>query len=489
MMMAAVVSTSGCATVEPKPEAAADGAAKAGPAGKAPPINLRDRMLLDETSSADGAEAPLPPDSSYTFISYDEEEIKSALARFGAKYKLNILPDRKVEGKITVSFRGLSFKKAMEAILDSYDYYWEEEGGLIRVREFKTKTFVIDYVWLNRGGKGTTTVQVTSGSGKSGSGGQSGDISITQESKTKFWDDLKDQIKGMLSEKAKVVINQLSGMIQVRDYSSNVKLVEDFINNLTSSALRQVEIEAKIYEVSLSDDFSLGINWNKIYIDGNLGYIRSANIVGNQFGTPTDTPLISPVGTSSKNPTIAITYARGDFDAILNAMKEQGEIRIVSQPKILTLNNQTALIKVGKEVPYFTTTITYDPNGNPNYSSTTNYTTIGTVLSITPQISADGWIMLDVSPVVTRLLEWYTSPNNTANAPSVEIKQSSALVRLKDGEMAVISGLIQEETNDTNRGVPLLGDIPGIGALFRGKYTNKAKKELVVFISPRIARN
>jgi type II secretory pathway component GspD/PulD (secretin) len=114
--------------------------------------------------------------------------------------------------------------------------------------------------------------------------------------------------------------------------------------------------------------------------------------------------------------------------------------------------------------------------------------TVGLVLSVTPQISDDGWIMMDVTPIISRLREIATSPLETATAPVLDIKQSSGLVRLKDGEMIIIGGLIQEESSETERKVPILGDIPFLGRLFTGTYTAKTKSELVIFLSPKIVK-
>ena len=185
--------------------------------------------------------------------------------------------------------------------------------------------------------------------------------------------------------------------------------------------------------------------------------------------------------------TTAISFQDGSFDVVLEALREQGEIQVVSQPRIVTLNNQPALIKVATDQAFFTQTIAQGAAGTGNIiTEQVRSVTVGLVLSVTPQVSEDGWIMLDVTPIISRLRGIIESPQKTATAPVLDVKQSSGLVRLRNGEMVLIGGLIQDEYSETERKVPLLGDIPWLGRLFKGTYTAKQKSELVIFLSPRI---
>jgi MSHA biogenesis protein MshL len=241
---------------------------------------------------------------------------------------------------------------------------------------------------------------------------------------------------------------------------------------------RQVEIEARIYEVGLNDHHSLGIDWTKINFLGTKGSIELANIITAPFG-----------GFIPKLATTTISFADGDFAGVLKALQEQGDLRVVSQPRVVTMNNQPALIKVATDQPFFTQTVSQGTAGSSTIvTEQVRSVTVGLVLSVTPQISEDGWIMMDVTPIISRLRDIAESPSGSANAPVLDVKQSSGLVRLKDGEMVIIGGLIQEEFSDTERKVPILGDIPLLGRLFKGTYTVKTKSELVIFISPKIVR-
>jgi len=443
-------------------------------------FSLEDRMLLN-------SDLPEPPKLStpslgplYSFRA-QELPIIDALALFARSNHLNIVAGPEITGTITVGFHHLPLEQAMSAILEAHGYYWEHLNDLIQVKQFKTKTLNIDYIRLVRSGTGQNRAQLSSGSsGGGGSASQNtGQITVNQEDEIKFWEELEKQIKTLMSEEGRLVINRLSGTIQITDRFQRVDEIDHFLDSVHLALYRQVEIEVRIYEVALDDQYSLGIDWSRINFDGTNGAIALANIITAPFG-----------GFIAKAATTTISFEDGSFDGVLQALEEQGDIRVISQPRVVTMNNQPALIKVATDQPFFTSTIAQGTAGTGNIvTEQARSVTVGLVLSVTPQISEDGWIMLDVTPILSRLRAVETSPQKTATAPVLDVKQSSGLVRLKDGEMVIIGGLIQEESSETERKVPLLGDIPYLGRLFKGTYTAKRKSELVIFISPKIIRS
>jgi MSHA type pilus biogenesis protein MshL len=408
-----------------------------------------------------------------------ELPIIDALALFARSNHLNIVAGPEITGTITVDFHHLPLAQAMSAILEAHGYYWEHHQDLIQVKQFKTTMLNVDYIRLVRGGTGENRAQMNSGSTGGIGSQETGQITVNQQDEIKFWDELEKQIQTLMSKDGRLVINRLSGTIQVTDWYQRVDEIDHFLKTVHQALYRQVEIEVRIYEVNLNDNYSLGIDWSKINFYGTSGNIGLANIITAPFG-----------GFIAKAATTTISFADGSFDGVLKALQEQGELRVVSQPRVVTLNNQPALIKVATDQPFFTSTISQGTAGSPNIvTEQVRSVTVGLVLSVTPQISEDGWIMLDVTPIISRLRDIVTSPQETANAPVLDIKQSSGLVRLKDGEMVIIGGLIQEESSDTERKVPILGDIPFLGRLFKGTYNVKTKSELVIFLSPKIVRS
>ncbi len=443
-------------------------------------FSLEDRML---TSSLEDQtqEKPLPSLGPLYSFRAQELPLVDALALFARTNHLNIVAGPNILGNVTVDFHDLPLERAMSALLEAHGFYWEEKDGLIKVKQYKTKSFEVDYIRLIRGGTGQNRAQLNSGStGGGGSGGNqnAGQITVNQQDEIKFWEELEKQIQTLMSKDGRLVVNRLSGTIQITDWYQRVDQIDQFLEKVHQALYRQVEIEVRIYEVNLNDNYSLGINWNKINFYGTSGNINLSNIITAPFG-----------GFAMKAATTAISFADGSFDGVLEALQEQGDLRVVSQPRVVTLNNQPALIKVATDQPFFTQTVTQGASGTGNIvTEQANSVTVGLVLSVTPQISEDGWVMLDVTPIISRLRDTAISPQETSNAPVLDVKQSSGLVRLKDGEMVIIGGLIQEESSDTERKVPILGDIPFLGRLFTGTYTVKTKSELVIFMSPKIVK-
>lgn len=449
-------------------------------------FSLEDRMLL----TSDLPKPPTPPPAPsmgplYSFRAQDLPVI-DALALFARSNHLNIVAGPDITGTITVAFHDLPLEQAMSAILEAHGYYWEHHQNLIQVRQFKTKTLNVDYIRLVRSGTGQNRAQLSSGSSGGSGGGASqdtGQITVNQEDEIKFWEELEMQIKTLMSEEGRLVVNRLSGTIQISDRYKRVDEIDDFLKSVHQALYRQVEIEVRIYEVALDDQYSLGIDWSRINFDGTNGAIALANIITAPFG-----------GFMAKAATTTISFEDGSFDGVLTALEEQGDIRVISQPRVVTMNNQPALIKVATDEPFFSSTVAQGTAGSGNIvTEQVRSVTVGLVLSVTPQISEDGWIMLDVTPILSRLREIRESPGaqsgeGGATAPVLDVKQSSGLVRLKDGEMVIIGGLIQEESSETERKVPILGDIPYLGRLFKGTYTAKKKSELVIFLSPKIIR-
>ncbi len=443
-----------------------------------PNFSLEDRMLLSSSLPESDPDSLPPLGPLYSFRA-QELPVVDALALFARSNQLNIVASPDIKGTVTVDFHDLPLERAMSALLEAYGYYWEKQDDLIKVKKFKTKILNIDYIRLIRGGTGQNRAQMSSGSSSGGGSQDTGQITVNQQDEIKFWEELEKQIQTLMSEDGRMVANRISGTIHVTDWYQRVNEIEHFLKTIHQALYRQVEIEARIYEVNLNDNYSLGINWDKINFYGTSGNFALSNIITAPFG-----------GFIAKAATTTISFADGSFDGVLEALQEQGEIQVVSQPRVVTLNNQPALIKVATDQPFFTSTITQGTAGNPNIvTEQARSVTVGLVLSVTPQISDDGWIMLDVTPIISRLREIAKSPQETATAPVLDIKQSSGLVRLKNGEMVIIGGLIQEEESETERKVPLLGDIPWLGRLFKGTYTVKTKSELVIFLSPKIVQS
>jgi len=450
------------------------------------------------------------------------QPVRLALSQLATAYKLNVVVDQDVDGQVTVDLKDLPLEKVLEAVLEPQGLAWNWQDGLLRVSRQETRTFNIDYLRLVRTGNGNSSSSVSlSGSG-GGGGGSTGNSSssVAQNDTINFWNELEEQLEAILERSdddytglerpmettvqtdrdtnitttltqpveesaGRLVMDRLSGTVQITTSRARMKNVEEFLTRVKSGINRQVYIEAKVVEVQLNDERSLGIDWNEL-----------------DFGSLTlGTNLIitSPAGGfGALPPTVGGTYIKSfngtleSVDAALTALEEQGDVKVVSQPKVRTLNNQQAIVRVGTERTFFTTTTTITPVavGNPIQTVTNIPSTIneGLVLTVTPQISDSGEITMDVSPVLTNITGTDTSPDGRSNAPILDIKQTSTLVRMYDGETIVVGGLIQQAVSATKRSVPLLGDIPGLGKLFSATYDRDVNRELVIFLTPHIIR-
>lgn len=437
-------------------------------------------------------------------------DLQTALALFAQANELNVVPDGDVSGLVTLDVRNLSLEIMMRALLESSDCLWTQEEGLIRVRSSETRTFQIDYLRLQRKGTGQnsatlaagtsgggTSVSGTGSSAGSGSAGGAGggaggaggsSIQLTAENTVNFWSELREDVVRLLTPLGRetLAINATAGLIQVTDRPSALKRVAGYLARLQETVHRQVDIEAKLYDVTLNDHSEFGIDWEQV--------IETS---GGALGIAGMSTVARPLGGFDLSPaTFTLAFENSQTSVLMKALQEQGEVRVISKPRLRTLNNQTALIKVGTEVPFFQNQSTIVPGGGTTAGASAVIeqdsvisVTVGTILAITPQISDDDWVTLDISPVLTSLLETKLSPNRSTTAPVLDIKQASTLIRVRSGCTIALGGLIQTESARHRRKIPGLGDIPWLGRLFQGDFEARRKKELVMFITPRIVPN
>jgi MSHA type pilus biogenesis protein MshL len=519
-----------------------------------PPVTTPPPVVVQPPTSPPPAPAPAEEEMKektlYSFQATDLD-LKSALAAFARANNLNIVPDNEVSGIVTLDVRDLPLKQIMRALLEANDCVWNIDGGLIRVHTYETRTFSVDYLRLSRKGIGYSSAVLASGSGSSGGtsgggmsgggggggggggmgggGGSSGgtgggsvsvggsSINLTADNPIDFWKELKTEMDFLLTDSGKhtLAVNMTAGIVQVTDRPSALKRVEEYLKGVDRNIHRQVDLEAKIYDVTLNDQFQFGIDWVHVAeaYGGAMAFGGATLPVANGGTTLADSaigglnrlPIIgNALSTQPGNNLSSLVFTNFNTAAAINALSQQGNVEVVSKPRIRTLNNQTAMIKVGEDKPFFnsSSSLLQTSAGTTAVPQTTvSSVTIGTILSLTPQISDDEWVSLDISPVLTSLIAVVpfsgtggSTGGNTggggtaATAPDLDAKQASTIVRVHDGNTVVIGGLIQtqEARNDTK--IPVLGDIPLLGKLFTGTFRFKQKKELVIFVTPHIVR-
>jgi MSHA biogenesis protein MshL len=290
--------------------------------------------------------------------------------------------------------------------------------------------------------------------------------------------------------------DSVSGVIVVRDKRENIQSIAEYLEDLKRSLHRQVDLNVKVYSVEFTDGRELAIDWNQVAIlAGNTAISASVALA----------PSTLPAAFSSANP-LALTIQNSKLDMVINAIEEQGKLKLLTQPRIRTLNHQPAVVKIQRTTPFFVSqsNVLQSQSGNAQGNNVqVNNVTTGTLLSITPQIADNGVVALDIIPVVSRIIrtDQYSQPTaftnsvtgavtttNTvlATAPVVDIRQAATLVKVKDEDTVVMGGLVEEEATQTRKKVPFLGDIPGLGVLFTGMVDAKIIRELVFFVSPTV---
>jgi MSHA biogenesis protein MshL len=415
----------------------------------------------------------------------DARECFLSLAR---ENDLNLVLSPEVSGKVTLDVKEATASEIIEEACRLLGCRVEHAGRIIRVAPERREThfFEIDYLLTTRVGQGSLTASTTAGGGSSPSGAAGGSSgggessssnSIVTEEKIDFFSSLLEEVRSLLSgTEAKATLNRATGTMSITDYPQNLEKVSAYLRALDERARTGVIIEARILEVTLDDATRYGIDWSALPSMSWAGL--SGSLTGGAVMSQT---LSSGLDTGFK---FGVTGSH--LNGFLDALATNGQLNVLSAPKVATLNNQKAIIRIGRQDVFFraiitpaTTTsaaiVTYNPDT----------ITEGIILSVTPQVSRDGHVMLSIHPTITERVGTATAPDKNT-APIIDVRETNTMVSVEDGQTVVIGGLMQERTQETVSSVPFLGDIPFIGALFRNVDQKKRKTELVILITPRI---
>ncbi len=461
---------------------------------------------------------PLPPpqpvrqQAVYTAVGIDlpVREFLFSLAR-DAGLNLDIYPE--VSGKVTIN--------AVDEPLDSILARVARQAGIRFSRRGKTliaqpdtpylQTYHVDYVNLSRDNSSTVSVATQiattggagvgeqSGAATGGSGNNNSTTRVTSTSNQRFWQTLERNIHAILGETVasgknavstpSVIVNAETGLITVKATSAQHKRIGAYLQQVLTNARRQVLIEATVVEVTLNDQYQLGVDWSRL-AGSSGGLSLNQSLLGNKLVNPPFTLL------SYADPKAGL----GNISATVKALRQFGDVRVLSSPKIMAINNQTALLKVVDNLVYFT--LESDTTTSANGPAVTTFTSevhtvpVGFVMSVTPQISDSGQIILDVRPTISRVIGFVNDPNPSLSAaktesriPQIQVREMDSVLRLDSGRVAVLGGLIQDTVDLDHKGVPLLSRVPRIGDAFKYRDDTVKKTELVIFLRPRVIRN
>ncbi len=431
------------------------------------------------------------PARRYTLVmsGADARELFLSLAR---ENDFNLVLSPEVSGTVTMDIKEATAEELMDEVCGMIGCRAVFGGNTVRVAPEKrvTRVFPVDYLITGRTGSGSLMASTSTSGGGSGSaggpsaGGATGgsesqsNNTVTTEEKMDFWEGLADEIGALLSPgSGKVMVNRMSGTVTVTDYMANVDAVDRYLRMIETRVRTGVVIETRIMEVTLDDATKYGIDWTA------FPDLSSLSLSGSLAGGAT-----AIQGLSTGSTTFRLGIAGSKFNAFLDAQAQAGNLNILSAPKVSTLNNQKAIIRIGRQDVFFRAVVTPASTTSAAFTTyTPDSVTEGIILSVTPQVGRDGRIMLAIHPTITEKVGVAEAPDKNT-APILDVRETNTVVTVADGETVFIGGLMQDRTQETVTSVPLLGDIPYLGSLFRRNDQVKKKTELVILISPRIVR-
>jgi|LakWasM103_HOW12_FD_contig_101_74996_length_16783_multi_5_in_0_out_0_5 general secretion pathway protein D len=322
--------------------------------------------------------------------------------------------------------------------------------------------------------------------------------STTKKTDKELREDQRSEYKTLFA--ANVIANPESGVISVRATNKQHEKIQEFLDRVLSSAKKQVLIEATIVEVRLNDGFQTGIDWRRLGRSGaGSGFTFSQNLNSDNFspGDLTTRGEGSGLIAGYFNPLSPL----GDIAASINLLKQFGDTKVLSSPKLMVLNNQTAVLKVVDNLVYFTVQAQQTPGTIGSQPFTTITTTpntvpVGVVMSVTPQISDANFVNVNVRPTISRAVgKGIQDPNPSLKdevpsyIPQIQVREMESILQINSGSTAVLGGLMQDEIQRNSDSVPGLADIPGVGKVFKGRNDANSKTELVIFLRPTVIKN
>lgn len=403
---------------------------------------------------------------------------------------LNLIIDKEIDTNqpISISVNEVDLQDALNIIMNMSGTYYKLNGNILYIKEFMNRSFSIPYIHTTSSFKtdlgGDVLSSTSSGDTSSGSGVK-GTYALKFDNPNKinsFYDQLEANIKTLVSKEGHYTLNRFTGTLNVYDRKKSLDNIAQFIKKIKTQATKQVLIEAKILEVSLNKSHQLGVSWEAV--------ANSLIQTGDALTFSQPLALSGSVAGTAK-------YTSQNFTSIINALNEDGDVDTLSNPRIKVLSGQSAIISSGKLVPFWekevqTTQGTGGSASNTEVSYTRRDILDGLTMGVTPTILENGNIMLNVTPITSRIEKTVDNVDETGavvgSAPVINIKETGTIVQAKDNTLVLIGGLINNSVVSSEKKVPLLGYIPYIGALFTQEISTNVKKELVILIRLKVIK-
>ncbi|MGE4259679.1 pilus (MSHA type) biogenesis protein MshL [Shewanella sp.] len=492
----------------------------------AAPLPQQLQQELTGNNLLGGLEAPVAAERRFNVAAHDVDA-KVFFASLVEGTPLSVAVHPNVSGTISLSLKGVTLSEVLKVVQDIYGYEISRDGKVLRVYPagMRTETFPMNYLDMERVGLSLTSVSSGRisdsnnnnnnrnsnnnnmfGSNGNSSGSNSGNNNggynnnqnntsngtfISSKTKTDFWAQLQKTLEAIIGKSGdgrSVVVSPQAGLVTVRAYPDELRQIHNFLKQSEDHLQRQVILEAKILEVRLSDGYQQGIQWQDV--------LGSALAHGNtQVRFNTSPGQIGNTISQSLGGVTSLALTGSDFSALISLLDTQGDVDVLSSPRVTASNNQKAVIKVGTD-EYYVTNVSSTTVASSATSTTTPDVQLtpffsGIALDVTPQIDDVGNVLLHVHPSVTNVQDQQKSIQVGADTIDVplaqsEIRESDTVIRARSGDVVVIGGLMKSDTSEQVSKVPLLGDVPLLGQLFTNKVKAVQKTELVILLKPTV---
>ena len=438
-------------------------------------------------------------------VSAHNTPLREVLFTIAKTAALNLVMERGVNPglPVTMNFRDIPIEQALDIIFDSVDYFHTIKKNILFVRALDTEIFelgrpgVIQEYKINVGG------DILSGtaSGGSGTAALKGDVSLTStadKASYRFWDSVEGSLSTLLSvedsdagdaeaysRRASFIVNRMTGTILVTASKKNLDKARKYIAELKSVLNRQVQVEARIVEVQLSEGLKYGVDWEAF---GKWLGSNSMRISADTFNevVPGNGPRLE----------IEI-FNNDDITLLLRALQEQGNVKTLSNPRINIMNGQTSMLSVGRNTTFISrveTTTTTSEGSAPitTFTVDTNSILSGVIFGLVPYINSDNEVTLSITPIVTNLValeaETIGAAGNSVEIklPTVDLREMSTTIKVLDGQLVIIGGLIDRKELLREKKIPILGDIPIVGTAFKSVEKSYENTELIIMLIPRV---